>query len=171
MTCSLILKQILVIFIFLCKKHFLRTVTVLTVWFNSHALKILFECHVNESKTLVLFCLFFRFYFLSLLFVFYKSSFATELYGSCRHHLTCGIQWKKQLGHSVLVDFNYNFSPNMWLSYKYYCNNVWDSFNFQYLASHRSYLCYSQPVSIFQTSNFLIFVLFLWLRLPTSLRH
>ncbi|KAI4570099.1 hypothetical protein MJT46_007393 [Ovis ammon polii x Ovis aries] len=34
--------------------------------------------------------------YFSLYYVLYKSSFATELYGSCRHHLTFEIQKKKK---------------------------------------------------------------------------
>lgn len=117
--------------------------------------KYFFECYANENKTSILFGLFPDF------FTFF---FPTEFYGSCKHYLTCGIQWgKKKVGTQQPSGFQLHlFSKCVIILYKLLQQGlrviqlsviwpatdlVFDTFN----------------LSIFQTSNFLIFIIFLFL--------
>ena len=114
-------------------------------------LRIPFECNVN--KTLVLFCLFFRYFFS--LFFWYESSFATELYGSCRHHLAIGIQKRKSWGTMSYQILTLTFLQmcGCLINTVATMSEIWPVTN---LISD------TPNLSIFQTYNFLIFVILLF---------
>lgn len=127
--------------------------------------KSFFECYANKNKTLVLFGLFFRFFSLF--------SFPLNCMALVSIIWLVGYNGKKRkLGHSILVDFNFNFSPSVWLSYKHYCQQCLRVIQLSELGQLQvlPLILLTCSFSKSQISWFLLHSFF-GLRLPTSLGY